>query len=142
MEITYRKLTSTEFEQALQVRFRVFVDEQKVPESEERDHDDKTAIHFGAFDQNTIVATGRVVIIEDQGKIGRLAVLKPYRGHNIGISLLNTIVAYCTNQGLSQVYLGSQIQALDFYHKAGFTAEGGIFDDAGIPHRLMRKILK
>lgn len=142
MEITFRKLTSTEFDQALQVRFQVFVDEQQVPESEERDHYDETAIHFGAFDQETIVATGRVVIIENQGKIGRLAVLKPYRGQGIGINLLNTIVAYCKNQGLSQAYLGSQIQALDFYHKAGFTAEGDIFDDAGIPHRLMRKTLK
>ncbi|MFY9436602.1 MAG: GNAT family N-acetyltransferase, partial [Limnochordia bacterium] len=56
--------------------------------------------------------------------------------------LLEAMVGYLTELGLSEAYLGAQIQAVGFYEKAGFAAEGELFDDAGIPHRMMRKKLK
>jgi predicted GNAT family N-acyltransferase len=40
-----------------------------------------------------------------------------------------------------EVFLHAQVQALPFYEKAGFRAEGEVFDEAGIPHRRMRKAL-
>ncbi len=141
MKIICRKLYEQEFEQALTIRFKVFVDEQKVPVEEEQDSYDSTAVHFGAFYDNKIIGTGRVAVIDEQGKIGRLAVLKQYRGLGIGMTLINTIIDYCKERGLSQVYLGAQLQAIPFYEKVGFRAEGDIFDDAGIPHRIMRKKL-
>ena len=139
MKIICRKLYEHEFEQALAIRFKVFVDEQKVPVEEERDSYDTTAVHFGAFYQNQIIGTGRVIVIDDKGKIGRLAVLKQYRGLGIGMTLINTIVDYCKELGLREVCLGAQLQAIPFYEKAGFKVEGDIFDDAGIPHRTMGK---
>jgi len=142
MKITCRRLNDDEFAQALAIRWSVFVDEQKVPPEVEHDQDDKNAIHFGAFDHDQIIGTGRVVISGQNGKIGRLAILKPYRGQGIGMELLNYIINYCRELGLTEVYLGAQVQAVGFYEKAGFVAEGGLFDDAGIPHRTMRKILK
>lgn len=141
MKIICRKLYEHEFEQALAIRFKVFVDEQKVPVEEEQDSYDSTAVHFGAFYDNKIIGTGRVAVIDEQGKIGRLAVLKQYRGLGVGMRLMNTIVDYCNKLGLREVYLGAQLQAIPFYERAGFKVEGDIFDDAGIPHRIMRKKL-
>jgi len=141
MQIICRQLDENEFHQALAIRITVFVEEQHVPIEEEQDHYDASATHFGAFVDGQMVGTGRVVILDGKGKIGRLAVLEPYRGLGVGMKLLNTMVAYCQTQGLSEAYLGAQLQAIPFYEKAGFIAEGDIFDDAGIPHRLMRKQL-
>ncbi|MFY9203478.1 MAG: GNAT family N-acetyltransferase, partial [Limnochordia bacterium] len=142
MSITCRRLSDAEFPQALAIRWRVFVDEQHVPPELEQDEYDQTAVHFGAFDHGQMVGTGRIVIHGEKGKIGRLAVLKPYRGRGIGMQLLEAMVGYLTELGLSEAYLGAQIQAVGFYEKAGFAAEGELFDDAGIPHRMMRKKLK
>ncbi len=141
MKITYRKLSPQEYQQALEIRVQVFVNEQKVPIEEEQDSYDRIAVHFGAFDGDRIIATGRAIINEEKAKIGRLAVLQSYRGLGIGKQLVHTIIQFCQNKNLKEVYLGAQLQAIPFYEKVGFTVEGDIFDDAGIPHRLMRKAL-
>lgn len=140
MEITCRQLTQEEFQDALTIRIKVFVDEQNVPIELEQDEYDQKATHFGAFVNGKLVGTGRLVITEEGGKIGRMAVLKEYRGSGAGLKLLNFIVDYCQQLGLKQAYLSSQTHAIGFYEKAGFKAEGGIYDDAGIPHRTMRII--
>ena len=142
MSTIYRILTKDEFPQALEIRIRVFVEEQNVPIGEEQDRYDQTAVHFGAFAQDTMIGTGRVVIEGKKGKCGRIAFLNPTAVRGIGMGLLQTMIEWCRAQGLTEVYLGAQLHAIPFYEKAGFTAEGGVFDDAGIPHRLMRKQLK
>lgn len=141
MNIICRKITQEEFKEAFAIRLKVFVEEQNVPVEEEHDHYDETATHFGGFLNNKMIATARVVIVDQEGKIGRMAVLKEHRGSGAGLSLLNFIVNYCQEIGLKDAHLSSQIHALGFYEKAGFVAEGGIYDDAGIPHRTMRKKL-
>lgn len=139
--IVYRKLSAAEFELALAIRIEVFVIEQKVPINEEQDQLDKEATHFGAFAGEKLVATGRLLQQDQLGKIGRMAVLRTYRGQGIGLALLNTIVAEAAKMELQEVKLGAQLHAIPFYEKAGFTAEGDPFTDAGLPHRMMRKKL-
>ena len=41
-------------------------------------------------------------------------------------------------QGQRSAFLHAQIRAEAFYARLGFVAEGGVFEDAGIPHRCMR----
>ena len=125
METICRILTKEEFNSALSIRLKVFVDEQNVPLEEERDHYDDTAIHFGAFVSDTMVATGRLIILDDNtGKIGRMAVLREYRGLGIGLTLLNSLIHECRRLGLKEAILSAQLQAIPFYEKAGFTAHG------------------
>ena len=49
MSVTYRQLKSEEFPQAMEIRLKVFVEEQQVPVEEEYDSHDDTAQHFGVF---------------------------------------------------------------------------------------------
>ncbi|WP_181796776.1 GNAT family N-acetyltransferase, partial [Streptomyces sp. WELS2] len=44
-------------------------------------------------------------------------------------------------RGLTAVDLHAQTQALGFYERLGYTAYGPRFQDAGIPHRAMRRAL-
>ncbi len=63
------------------IRFAVFVEEQGVPREIELDEHDPVSIHVVAFDDQQPVATGRLL---PDGHIGRMAVLKDWRGRGIG----------------------------------------------------------
>lgn len=117
------------------VRNTVFVQEQQVPLDEEEDEWDATATHFLAETaQGEVVATARLL---HTGQIGRMAVLKAWRGQGTGRLMLQAVLRHAQQRGLV-IFLHAQLSALGFYEKAGFIAEGEIFIDAGIPHRVMR----
>ena len=113
MSVTYRQLKSEEFPQAMEIRLKVFVEEQQVPVEEEYDSHDDTAQHFGVFLEGQLVGTGRLVTQDQIGRIGRVAILSEYRGRGFGSRLINTIIATGQKQGLEEFVLGAQIQALE-----------------------------
>lgn len=117
------------------IRRTVFVEEQGVPEELDLDGLDQDCMHVLACDEHgQPIGTGRMTADE---KIGRMAVLKPWRGQGVGRALLQTLLKEAGRRGLSQVYLAAQTQAIGFYEKHGFRATGDIFLDAGISHRNM-----
>jgi predicted GNAT family N-acyltransferase len=119
------------------VRTRVFVEEQKVPLEIELDDQDVHCQHVLAFDQNHHpVGTGR---LDPKGKIGRMAVVPSRRGKGIGGQILQTLIQYGRNNGLEHFYLSAQICAVGFYEKHGFIQYGEQFEEAGIPHVMMKK---
>lgn len=119
-----------------EVRTRVFVEEQAVPEEEEWDGLDPECVHAVAETAGDgVIATGR---LHPSGKIGRMAVMPPWRGRGVGAALLRRLLEEAARQGVSQVHLNAQVPVLGFYARFGFAAEGEEFDEAGIPHRLMR----
>lgn len=131
------------------VRLIVFVEEQAVPPEEELDALDETAIHFLARQVSPppdeppgIVGAARLV---DKGggvgKIGRVAVLQAHRGRGVGVLLMRLAEETARAQGMTDVVLDAQCQAIPFYAKLGYVEEGDIFLDANIEHRAMRKQL-
>lgn len=117
------------------VRRRVFIEEQHVPEALEWDGADADAQHWLALADESPIGTVRML---KDGHIGRMAVLKEYRHWGVGSQLLRAAIDAARAQGLPEVHLHAQVQALDFYARHGFLAEGEAFMDAGIPHREMR----
>lgn len=116
------------------IRRKVFIDEQHVPEQLEWDEDDDSAIHFLARIGNRNVACARLTA---DGKIGRMAVLEQYRNLGIGKRLLQRVIAYARDNTYPSLYMHAQASAIGFYEKAGFNATGEPFTEAGIPHREM-----
>ncbi|WP_323033133.1 GNAT family N-acetyltransferase [Paracoccus sp. (in: a-proteobacteria)] len=125
------------------IRREVFIIEQSVPEAEEWDGRDGTAIHLLARDKGgRPIGTARILIEGATGKIGRVAVLKPARGTGAGAALIRAALDELrTIPGVSRAKLGAQTHAIGFYEKLGFTAFGPEYDDAGIPHRDMTQDL-
>ena len=117
-----------------EIRRKVFIDEQHVPEQLEWDDDDDSAIHFLARIGNRNVACARLTA---DGKIGRMAVLKRYRNQGIGQRLLRQVIAHARDRAYPALYMHAQASATGFYEKAGFCAKGEPFMEAGIPHREM-----
>ena len=123
----------------LPVRTAVFVVEQGVPESIERDAMDAVSRHAIARDASgSVVATGRLL---PDGHIGRMAVLAALRGAGVGAAVLQALMAEAVRQGLTEVVLNAQVHALDFYRRLGFVERGEVFLEAGIEHRTMRRSL-
>ena len=125
------------------LRRSVFIEEQNVPEADEMDDLDTDAIHLLATDDaDRPVATARLLVRDDIGKIGRVCVLADQRGTGMGAALMRAAIDALAARGVRQVRLGSQTHAMGFYEKLGFVAEGPVYDDAGIPHRDMALDLK
>jgi predicted GNAT family N-acyltransferase len=148
------RLASTEADRtaALSVRYDVFVTEQGVPADLELDDEDGTADHFVAYDGERAVGAGRLVV-EPPGfegaepaagpvaHLGRLAVRPETRGSGLGVALVRAIEDRAADRGLRLVALAAQTHALGFYERLGYSAYGPEFDDAGLPHRWMRRHL-
>lgn len=119
------------------VRHPVFVVEQAVPPVLEWNEGDEGCVHVLARDEAARpIGTGR---IDGTGKIGRMAVLAPWRRRGVGEALLGELLAIAAEQGLAEVRCHAQTRALDFYEVQGFVAEGEVFLEADIPHRTMRR---
>jgi len=126
----------------LAVREQVFVAEQHVPVEEERDVLDPRCLHVLARDRaGTAVGTGRLVPPRDDepARIGRMAVLRDWRGAGVGDALLHALLRLAREQGWVDVALNAQVGAQAFYARHGFLPVGGRFMEAGIEHQAMRR---
>ena len=126
----------------LELRRRVFIEEQQVPVEIERDTDDASALHFLVCEGGVPVAVARAV---DKGhgvaKIGRVAVVASRRGEGVGAELMAFVLATLTERGFTEALLSSQEPVVGFYQKLGFAVEGERFYEANIPHFAMHKRL-
>jgi predicted GNAT family N-acyltransferase len=123
---------------AAPIRYAVFVEEQGVPREIELDELDARSVHAVAFHGGDAVGTGRLL---PDGHIGRMAVLKAWRGRGVGSRLLDRLVAEARARGERAVALSAQVHAVRFYRAHGFVEDGGEYLDAGIRHQAMRKVL-
>ncbi len=119
------------------VRTAVFIVEQGIPEEDEWDAEDKVSLHVLARDpKGRPIGTARLTPAR---KIGRVAVLREWRGKGVGNALMRTLTEQADARRWPETTLHAQTYALDFYERHGYVAEGEVFDECGIPHRLMRR---
>lgn len=140
--------TEDRYEDALAVRFEVFVEEQGVPEDLEVDEHEGDSLHFvayddepGARDASEPVGAARLREYEPGvGKVERVAVLDERRGEGWGAALMDA-VEDAARERFEELYLHAQVSAAGFYDTRGYEREGGEFEEGGIPHVAMRKPL-
>ncbi|MCW9048304.1 MAG: GNAT family N-acetyltransferase [Gammaproteobacteria bacterium] len=122
-----------------EIRRKVFIEEQNVPEELEWDEYDQDCTHVLVTDEhNKAVACGR---LKSDGHIGRMAVLKEHRATGIGTAMLSELINHAENMKINKVYLHAQTSAIKFYEKQGFEVISEEFMDAGIAHKTMKKSL-
>jgi predicted GNAT family N-acyltransferase len=119
------------------IREKVFIEEQKVTPQLEWDGLDEEAIHFLVYKNEKAVGCARALVIENHMQLGRMAVLKEYRGEGIGSALIEKAVTIAKLNQLSVIYISAQCHAINFYKKFGFEVTSEIYLDAEIPHRDM-----
>lgn len=135
--------------QALAVREIVFIEEQSVPESLERDADDAAAFHVLAMEGKHAIGTGRLVALTQApegeqgnwGRVGRMAVLQSNRKNRTGTRLLAALEDEARRRKMVGIMLHAQLSAMEFYKANGYLPHGAVFDEAGMPHLEMKKLL-
>lgn len=118
-----------------EIREEVFVKEQEYPIELEFDEADENCWHLVLTDNEKAIATARLLkLSEEVFKPGRIAVLKEYRGKNIGAELLTLIIEKAKEMGAKELHIGAQTYAVGFYEKFGFKTTGEEYMDEHIPH--------
>lgn len=135
------KMYDTIPKQAKIIREKVFVQEQGF--QCEFDDTDMISKHFVLFIDNNAAATCRAFFDTEKGSymIGRIAVLKEYRGRGLGEKIVKAAEEYIRKAGALSVKVSSQVRVSSFYEKQGYVKTGGIYYDEECPHIMMEKRL-
>ena len=128
------------YDDALSVRYDVFVDEQGVPEELEVDEYEDESLHFVAYDgADDPVGAARLREYEPGvGKVERVAVRQSRRGEGWGDALMDA-VEDAARERYDELYLHAQLPAAGFYDRRDYEREGDEFVEADIAHVAMRK---
>jgi predicted GNAT family N-acyltransferase len=156
--------SEAEFEDALAIRFAVFVDEQLVDPESERDalDDDPRTLHCVAYsDEGVPLAVGRLLaphtdVMHGSGTshgsmdpavphIGRVAAMASARGTGAGRAVMEFLEDAALDRhgasGSVRVELSAQDQAMPFYARLGYVSFGDGYLDEGIMHHDAFKVL-
>ncbi len=125
---------------ARQIRISVFMEEQGF--LDEFDALDETAVHAVAFDGDLPIATCRFWPADDGWHVGRLAVIRKYRGRGVGKAMLEAAERHVRKMGGASLSLHAQCRARTFYQKCGYQAFGEIDYEEGVEHVQMIKQLE
>jgi predicted GNAT family N-acyltransferase len=126
------------------IRIQVFVIEQQIPWQWEFDEFDTTATHLIVEINQQIIGTGRFYPSSNDEsiyKLGRMAVLKNFRGLGIGTKILNKFEDIAKSKNISEIYLEAQSDKLSFYLKQNYVPKGDKYIMDGIYHNLMSKTI-
>jgi predicted GNAT family N-acyltransferase len=118
------------------LREAIFMNEQGVPEKLEWDGLDSQCCHCLAVNETgETIGCGRMT---PDAHIGRMAVLKAWRGRKVGTAMLELLLEEARKRAYPEVELSAQLHAIPFYRHFDFVEEGDVYMDAGIPHLKMR----
>ena len=133
---------------ALEIRRRVFSEEQGVADLRVADSDDaRSLIALATFPptvagngQRRPVSTGRMtlpLVKGGQALVAWVATIPEARGQGAGELVMRFLLEAADNAGAREVALAAQLPAENFYRRLGFLPVGPLYDVRGIPHRRM-----
>ena len=127
--------------EALDLRQRVFSEEQGIRPEADRDGRDDDALHVVAREDDALVGTCRLIVSGEVALLGRLAVEPSGRGRGIGRAVLEAAERSARAAGAKRIALHAQLPVRDFYERSGYSAYGDEFEEEGIAHVAMEKRL-
>ncbi len=127
--------------EAVRIRTEVFIDEQGF--KEEFDDIDNIALHAVLYHDDIPIAVSRIYYDEERKSyiIGRIAVIKPFRGQGIGRIIMENAERIVRNKKGTRLSLHAQERASEFYRKQGYSETGEKDYDEYCPHVWMTKEL-
>jgi predicted GNAT family N-acyltransferase len=129
-----------EVDAAIELRVRVFCEEQGVDRAAEVDGLDDEAVHIVAMDGAEAAATCRLRFTGSSCKLERMAVARAQRGGGMGAALLAAAEEEARRRGATEVVAHAQVQARGFYERGGFAVvDPEVFLEDGIEHVKMAR---
>jgi predicted GNAT family N-acyltransferase len=134
--------TAAELDAVMQVRTRVFRDEQHMVDDQVHDELERVSTHVYANLPEGVVAVGRLTpprLGRRDAQIAWVATLPGYRLLGAGSSVMSKLLETADHAGYAVVTLSAQGHAVPFYERFGFCARGATFTVRGIEHRMMER---
>ena len=130
--------TEADREAGFAIRREVFCVEQGVSVDEEFDGLDGDCQLYLARLGGGAIATARLRHAgAGEVKIERVAVIGSQRGNGYGKAMMARLMQDAAASDAGNIVIHAQCHAEEFYRALGFTAEGGVFEEAGIDHVRM-----
>ena len=137
-EYTYKKLIGLN-DDIIKIRTAVFIDEQGF--KNEFDETDKTCTHIVLYADKVPVAICRYFKEGKNCRIGRVAIIKEYRGQGLGNKIMQIAENEIKNEGGRITEVSAQVRVSEFYKKLGYSAVGDIYLDEICEHiRMVKKL--
>ena len=109
--------------------------------SEEELQEEQNYFQIAGFLDDELVATAVLVPEGNKMKMQRVAVLEHLRNQQVGSKMLAFCEALASTMNVKVLYCHARDTAVNFYAKNHYQQEGNYFDEDGIPHLKMVKIL-
>ena len=139
---SFEQITKEELYEVLSFRQSIFVVEQK-SWYQDADGLDNISLHLILKDNNFLVGYLRLIPPGkkyDTPSIGRIAIKENLRGNAIGSELVKRGIKKSSETYLTDsVTISAQNYLTKFYQNHGFTIQGEVYDEDGIPHVKMVK---
>jgi len=103
--------------------------------------EDNHGYHFGAFEDNELIAVVSLFQNGDDYQFRKFAVIEGKQGQGIGNKLLQYITNFAINENGKRLWCNARLSAIGFYLKAGFSQTGTTFSKNGFDYEIMEKIL-
>lgn len=120
---------------SLALRHQVFCQEQGVPISVEQDGKEAQSGHIILLEQDKIVGSLRFRPITEGIRFERIVIAPAFRGQGYGRFLIETALEQVGEQ--ERVVIHSQLEAVTFYERVGFTTVGESFFEGSRQHIAM-----
>lgn len=133
-DIVFFDCNDKQFNTVKNIRTQVFTNEQGADAAAEFDSLDNFAEFALLYDNGVPAGTARLVYNNNGCKIGRIAVLKSFRGKGCGAFIVKQICKKAFDKGAENVFVDAQNYAVPFYQKLGFKINGEQLYDRGLPH--------
>jgi predicted GNAT family N-acyltransferase len=131
-----------EFAAVVELRRRIFREEQALVEGEVTDAEDRHSLQALAVIPEGAIGTGRLTpptVARPEAHIAWVATLPAFRGRGVGTALMRALLSSADAAGMPVVTLSAQTHALAFYHRLGFLPYGERFLVRGIEHQRMAR---
>lgn len=138
-EIDYN---SPEWTKAVRLREKILREPLGSSFSKAELQDEASHIQIAGFNDNELVATAVLVPEGESMKMQRVVVSEGLRNRNIGSQMMEFCERLAQEKGIKIMYCHARDTAVNFYLQNMYKEEGDYFDEDGIPHVKMVKVLK
>jgi len=100
--------------------------------------------HFVALDELELIGCVVLVPLDDSNitaQLIQMAVDNTRQGQGIGKLLVNALIEFSKDIGLSEIQIHSRSNVSSFYSLLGFDTYGEEFEEVGVKHQHMRMLL-
>lgn len=102
-----------------------------------------TSTHFAAYSNDDALLGTLVMkpLKKGQIKMRQVAVFPRYQKMGIGQKMVKASEVFSMENGFKEIVLSARVPAIPFYEKLGYQVVSEMYEEVGIEHFKMRKVL-